>query len=260
MGLVLLLAIFANLLPLADPGVRVGAARLMPFHGHSADFWLGTDTYGRSVLARLVYGARASLLVATVSTVLGCVVGGILGLVAGYFRGPFDVVMGFLTDTLLAFPGLIMLLALAAAIGPGEKTLIIGLTLIAIPLVARVSRANTIRFASREFVETAQVLGARPGRVLYRELAPNVLPPVLGYSVIVMATLIVAEAALSFLGVGIRPPTPSWGVMIADGQFELYDNPQLVVIPALVLFITVYMLNNIGEWIRGHFDISESKI
>jgi peptide/nickel transport system permease protein len=259
-GLVLLLAIFADLLPIADPNVNIGRSRMHPFDSFQLNEILGTDANGRSVLSRLIFGARTSLLVSTASVLFGLVIGGAIGLVAGYLRGLMDRVVGLLTDTLLAFPGLIILLALAATMGPGIRTLVIGLTLVAVPQFARVGRANAIRSANREFVQAARLMGAKPRRVLSREILPNIVPPLLAYAVVVIATLIVAEASLSYLGVGIRPPAPSWGGMISDGQDELRRNPQLVLIPSAVLFITVYAFNLIGDWARSKFDIGDSKL
>lgn len=259
-GVVLLLAVLASLLPLPDPTVNTGSSRILPFTDWTLSHVLGTDANGRSVLSRLIFGARASLAVSFASVVVGVLVGGAIGMIAGYLRGPVDSVIGLLTDGALAFPGLIVLLAFAATIGPGISTLIIGLTFIAIPQFVRISRANTIRFADREFVHAAELVGAKRSRIMFKELLPNVVPSLLAYAVIVLATLIVAESSLSYLGVGIRPPAPSWGRMIADGQRELHRHAALALVPALTLLITVYALNLIGDWARSKFDVGDSRL
>lgn len=258
--LIIVLAIVANLLPISDPTVQVAQPRLHPFVQWTPDTILGTDRNGRSILSRLIFGARASLTVSVLSVILGFFIGGAIGLIAGYVRGATDKGIGIVTDAALAFPALIAMLALAATMGPGIPTLIVGLTFVAVPQMVRIARANTIRFGGREFVQAAELMGASRFRILVRELLPNVVPTLFGYSVIVMATLIVTEAALSYLGVGIRPPAPSWGSMIADGQGELSRHPHQVLIPALTLLITVYSLNVIGDWARSKFDVGESRL
>jgi peptide/nickel transport system permease protein len=257
-GLVVLLALLANVLPLPDPAVDRGHGASGPFRDW-ADV-LGTDRLGRSQLSRLIFGARVSLAVGTASAVLGMIIGGAIGVLAGYSRRKFDAVVGILTDSFLAFPALILLIALTAVLSPSIPTLIIGLSLVSLPSFIRLTRANTLRFVNREFVLAARAVGAKPGRIVLRELVPNVIAPVAAYLPLVTATLIIAESSLSFLGLGIRPPTPSWGTMIADGQESLRTRPFLVFVPAAILFITVFAINTIGEWLRSRFDSRQSKL
>jgi peptide/nickel transport system permease protein len=215
---VLFCAIFANLLPLADPNAAIAKGATPPFH--SWPQFLGTDSLGRSVTSRLVYGARVSLAVGVLSALFGLVVGVSLGMWAGTKRWANHVI-GLCTDSLLAFPGIVLLLALGAAMGPGYKPLIIGLTLFSIPAFVRLSRANTNSVKHREYVEAARLIGAGTGTVLVREILPTVLRPVAAYAVVVLGALMVAEASVSFLGLGVVPPTPSWGGMIAAGQVQM---------------------------------------
>lgn len=251
-------ALTAQWLPIPDPDIAVGAARMPPFTDWSQP--LGTDGLGRSILSRSIYGAQASLAVGLFSVIVGMLVGGALGLIAGYFRGKLDAVIGTLADAMLAFPGLILILAIAAVLGPGTGTVVLGLGLISLPTFLRITRANTMRYEGREFVQAARLIGARSGRVIVKEVIPNILPPLVAYAVIVMATLITTEAALSFLGLGLRPPTPSWGSAIADGRFDLADAPFLVFIPAAILTLTVFSFNLVGDRIRSLLDSSQAKI
>jgi peptide/nickel transport system permease protein len=251
--LVTLAAIFADLLPL--PGYQAPAAppRTGPFQDW--DVPLGTDGLGRDILSRLVYGARASLAVSLVAVSVGVVIGGAAGLVAGFYRGGVDRVAQVFADTILAMPALVLLLALAALFNPSLTTLIGGLTVVSIPAIFRIARANTMRFVSAEFVLMARALGARTRRILGRELLPNVAIPVAAYTFLVVAVLIVAEGSLSFLGLGIPPPTPTWGGMIASGQRELDKHPYMVLFPSVVMFATVFSLNVVGDWLRGRLDV-----
>ncbi|MEU4435226.1 ABC transporter permease [Nocardia rhamnosiphila] len=246
-------AIFADLLPLASYSIPVGPPRQPPQLG-SLDLLAGTDNLGRSLLSRCVYGAQVSLLVGTVAALLGSALGASIGMLGGYFQKRTDGGIRLLGDTMLAFPPLILLMALTAVFTPGLRTLMVGLSLIIIPSFIRLARANTLTWTAREFVLAARNMGAGHGRILGREILPNVLPPLLAYLPVVMAALIVAEGSLSFLGLGIPPPTPSWGGMISDGKDSLAGAPHLVFVPATVIFCTVFALNQAGDHLRGRFD------
>ncbi|PXW36152.1 UNVERIFIED_CONTAM: peptide/nickel transport system permease protein [Williamsia faeni] len=249
LGLMIFAAITADLLPLPDPAKIGDEFSAVPFS--SWEHVLGTDSLGRDVLSRCIYGARVSMIVAIGSTLIAMVIGVTCGLVAGYFRGPVDRALSLVINFLLSFPALIFLIALVAAMGPSLTTLLIGLSLLGIPNFARVARANTIAFADREFVTAAKALGAGPFRVLRRELLANVMLPVMSLALVVMATLVVAEGSLSFLGLGIPPPTPSWGGMLAAGRESLSTDPHLMFVPAAFFFLTVYSFNVLGDWVRG---------
>ncbi|MGC7101498.1 ABC transporter permease [Amycolatopsis lurida] len=251
--LVIGMALFADLLPLASYATPVGSPRMTPAAG-SLDLLLGTDNLGRSILARIVHGARVSLLVGAIAGLIGFLVGGLLGMLAGYFGRRFDAVVRLVADAMLAFPPLILLLALSSILTPSVRTLLLGLTLLVVPTFIRLSRANTLAWSAREFVLAARNMGAGHRRILARELLPNVLPSLAAYLPIVMAALIVAEGSLSFLGLGIPPPQPSWGGMISDGKDAIADYPHLVFVPALVIFLTVFSLNVAGDHLRHRFD------
>ncbi|MET7335391.1 ABC transporter permease [Nonomuraea sp. NPDC005650] len=251
--LIIALAAIVSLLPLADYTVPVGTSRLTPQFG-SPDLLFGTDNLGRSILSRSLYGARVSMVVGVVAGLTGCLIGMVLGLLAGYLGGRTDWFISFLADAMLAFPPLILLLALASILIPSVTTILIGLSLVTVPTFIRLARANTIAWASREFVRAAKNMGAGNARILTKEILPNLLPGIGAYLPIVVAALIVAEGSLSFLGLGIPSPTPSWGGMINDGKDAIATSPHIVFIPAAVIFFTVFSLNQVGDHLRTRFD------
>jgi peptide/nickel transport system permease protein len=252
-GLVILLAALADVLPLQ------GYAQISNVHRQPPGFrwmeFLGTDDAGRSELSRVIFGLRASLLLGLGAVVLATIAALALGIVAGYMRGWFERLFDLLTDSLLAFPPLLFLLAVSAAARPSYKTLVISLSFIVFPTLARVVRANTLVYANREFVLAARALGASTARITVRELLPNVVLPALSVSFISVAAIIVAEGSLSFLGAGIPPPTPSLGGMIASGRQALSTSAHQVFVPGIVLLLTVYSLLVIGERARATFGV-----
>lgn len=254
LGLIVLLATFANILPIPAFDEIAGPARLAPgFHG-SFDLVLGTDQVGRSLLSRLIFGAQVSLVVGVAAAAIGVTCGIIIGLIAGYFRGKIDWVVTLFADVILSFPVLVLLLAITAIFSPSITTILIGLAVAGTPTFIRLTRANTMAWASRDFVRAAKNMGASNARILFREILPNVVPSIAAYVPLVIAALIVAEGSLSFLGLGVPPPTPSWGGMINSGAGQLRTEPYLVFVPAIVLFLTVFSLNQAGEHLRLKFD------
>lgn len=254
---ILLASLTADWLPLKDAFSNDYAAASA---GPSADYWLGADALGRDVLARLVLGARVSLLVGVSAVVLGMLVGSSLGVLAGYLRGRFERVVTSLTDALLAFPALVLLLGLTAVLGRTVVNITIGLALVSIPAFVRLARASTLQVAGHEYVTAAVSAGARRGRIIWREIVPNVAPATLAYAFIIVAVVIVAEGSLSFIGLGAPPPTPTWGAMIAEGRSELESAPHITLIPSAALFLTVFAFNVIGDRLRGRFDVKEGAL
>ncbi|MFN5667758.1 ABC transporter permease [Bradyrhizobium sp.] len=251
MVLVFAVAIFADLLPLPSPTDMDMLERRGP---RSAEHWLGTDGLGRDELSRLIYGARISLIVGLCAPMIGVTIGGALGILAGYFRGRFESIVVGSMDVLLAFPPLILALAVTAYLGQSIFNLTCILGVLGIPAFMRVARAATLTLARREFVIAAQALGATHARILLRELLPNVLLPLLAFFLLGVAVTIVVEGSLSFLGLGVPPPISSWGSMIGEGRESLDVAPMLAFIPAIAMFLTVLSFNLIGDTIRALTD------
>jgi peptide/nickel transport system permease protein len=244
-------AAFADLLPLPSPTDMDMLERRAPV---SALHWLGTDGLGRDELARLIYGARVSLIVGVCAPVIGITIGGALGMLAGYFRGRFETLVVGSMDVLLAFPPLVFALAVTAYLGQSILNLTCILGVLGIPAFMRVARAATLGLARREFVVAAQALGATHARILLRELLPNVILPLFAFFLLGVAVTIVVEGALSFLGLGVPPPTASWGGMIGEGRESLEIAPRLAFFPALALFLTVLSFNLVGDTLRALTD------
>ena len=224
---------------------------------------LGTDQLGKSILVQSIRGARISLIVGLGAVGIGLAVGSVIGLSAGYFRGVTESTFNILTDSILAFPALILLFSIVAIFGGSVLVITLALSVLSIPTIGRLSRANTLTFAAREFVTAAKAMGASNRRILFREIMPNVALPLASYAFIIVAVLIVAEASLSFLGVGISPiTTPTWGNMISEGRDPnlLEDAPHIVFVPGVLMFLTVLSLNRIGESLRALWDPREAKL
>jgi peptide/nickel transport system permease protein len=251
MILVFAVALLADVLPLPSPTDMDMLERRAPI---SAEHWLGTDGLGRDELSRLIYGARISLVVGLCAPVIGLSIGGALGMLAGYFRGRFESFVVGSMDVLLAFPPLILALAVTAYLGQSILNLTFILGVLGIPAFMRVARAATLTLARREFVIAAQALGASHARILLRELLPNVMLPLLAFFLLGVAVTIVAEGALSFLGLGVPPPISSWGSMIGEGRESLDVAPQLAFIPAIAMFLTVLAFNLVGDTLRALTD------
>lgn len=251
MILVFAIAIFADVLPLPSPTDMDMLEKRAPF---SFAHWLGTDRLGRDELSRLVYGARISLVVGLCAPVIGVVLGGALGMLAGYFRGRFESLMVGSMDVLLAFPPLILALAVTAYLGQSVFYLTCILGALSIPAFMKVARAATLTLARREFVIAAQALGATHARILLRELLPNVMLPLSAFFLLGVAVIIVVEGALSFLGLGVPPPISSWGSMIGEGRESLDIAPRLAFIPAIAMFLTVLSFNLVGDTLRALTD------
>jgi peptide/nickel transport system permease protein len=244
-------AIFADVLPLASPTDMDMLERRASF---SPSHWLGTDGLGRDELSRVIYGARISLVVGICAPIIGLVLGGALGMLAGYFRGRFESLVVGSMDVLLAFPPLILALAVTAFLGQSILHLTFILGVLGVPAFMRVARAATLTLARREFVIAAQALGATHARILLRELLPNVMLPLFAFFLLGVAVTIVAEGALSFLGLGVPPPISSWGSMIGEGRESLDIAPRLAFIPALAMFLTVLSFNLVGDTLRALTD------
>jgi len=256
-ALMVLFMLTASVLPLPSTEKPVGPPRIPPFWGEGPLF--GTDAIGRDVLSRLIHGAQISMLVGLGATAIAVVVGVSLGLISAYARGAVEWVINVVIDAVLAFPPLLLLMSLAAVITPGVGPLVFSLGLLFAPAFARLARSAAVSQMQRDYVTASRTLGASHWRILTRELLPNVIQPVISYAVVVLALLIVIEGSLSFLGVGVPPPAPSWGSMIAQGKDQLRIAPYLIVLPSLMIFFTVFSFNAIGDWARRRVSAGEGK-
>jgi len=250
-GIILVLALAADLLALPSPTDMDMLEKRMP---PSAAHWLGTDNLGRDMLARLIFGARISLTVGVASPLIGLILGGTLGMLAGYLRGRLETIIVASVDVLLAFPPLVLALALTAYLGQTVANLTYIIGILSIPAFTRVARASTLSIANREFVVAARALGATEARILVRELLPNVILPLVAFFLLAVAVTIVVEGALSFLGLGVPPPAPSWGGMIGEGRESLEIAPRIAFLPAGAMFLSVLAFNIVGDTLRAITD------
>lgn len=247
----------AQWLPIDDPDALDIGGMLQPPNGES---WLGTDGTGRDMFARIIYGARVSVVVSLAAVTIGMVVGGTLGMTVGFFRGRFETIVMALVDVILAFPGLVLLLALVAFVGQNLTAIAVVIGFLSIPVYTRVARANTLSVAQREFILAARAMGATRSRLLISEVLPNVVLPVMAYGLVAMGVIIILEGSLAFLGLSVQPPTATWGGMIAEGKRHLRTAPYVAMIPAFVMFLTVLSLNFVGDRLRGRFDVREGNV
>ena len=253
-----LVAIFAPMLGLSSPIRGDLMARLAP------PTWTGlfspgahplrTDEVGRDILSRIVHGSRLTLMIAATAVILGGVIGTFLGIAAGYYRGVVDRVLMRLVDIQLALPLMLLALLVVAALGPSFNNLIIVLALTSWIRYARIIRGQVLALREREFVQSAHAIGASTLRIMLRHILPNVLTPALVVATLELARIIIMDAALSFLGLGVQPPNPSWGRMLADGRVYISTAWWIVTFPGLAILLTVLSVNLLGDWLRDYFD------
>jgi peptide/nickel transport system permease protein len=249
--LIIIAAVFAPWLAPHDPLQQNIAYRLEP---PSAEFWLGTDSYGRDVLSRLIYGTRVSLLVGFVAILIAMAIGSSLGVLAGYIGGLFDRLVMGLVDVLLSFPTLVLGLMIAAMLGASLQNLIIAIAITEIAPFVRVARAPTIALKQRDFIEAGRALGYSPLRLMGVHVVPNMISDVVVLGSLWMASAIRTEASLSFIGLGVPPPTATWGSMIREGFENILDAWWLTVFPSLAILLTVLALNLLGDALRDAID------
>jgi len=249
--IVVVAAILAPVLAPFDPNDQNILEKL---RAPTLEHWLGTDSFGRDTLSRLIYGARISLIIGVVSTLAAMVIGTAIGMLAGWHGGRLDTVTMQAMDVLLAFPSLILGLILVAMLGPSMVNIIIAIALTSIPPFARIARAPTIAVQEREFVDAGRALGYSDTRILIVHILPNILPEILVMGSLWLANAIRTEASLAFVGLGMKPPTATWGGMIREGFENILDAWWLAVFPSLAILLTVLALNLLGDALRDAID------
>jgi peptide/nickel transport system permease protein len=222
--------------------------------GGSLDYLLGTDNTGRDILSRIIYGARISLLVGFLAVGLAGTVGTVLGLFAAYFEGWVDALIMRIVDIQMSVPSILLALILSAAIGPGLTTVIMVIMIVYWTYYARLVRSEVLSVKTRDFVSLARVVGCSDRRIVFRHILPNVVNSIVVLATVQLGTVIIFEATLSFLGLGVQPPTPAWGSMLADGRTYVGSAWWLSVFPGLAITLTVLSVNLFGDWLRVHWD------
>jgi peptide/nickel transport system permease protein len=244
-------AIFAPALAPADPARQSLEDKRMP---PGPKYLLGADEFGRDIASRLIYGSRIALMVGLVSVLIALVLGTVLGTVAGYAGGAVDEVLMRALDVLLAFPYLLLAIAIVSAMGPGLQNTILAVGIWAAPGFARVIRGSVLAIKEQEYVQAARAVGAGTGRIVVRHVLPNCISILIVYSALYMASAILLEAALSFLGLGVQPPTPSWGLMVSTGRDFITLAPHIATLPGLAIAVTVLGFNLLGDGLRDALD------
>ncbi|NDV01174.1 ABC transporter permease [Pseudoroseicyclus tamaricis] len=248
---IILLAIFAPFVATHDLTQMDMPNR---FSGPSAEHWLGTDNFGRDLWSRLVYGARISVTIAIIAVTLSAIIGTVIGLVAGYFGGWVDLLLMRLTDIFLGFPPLVLVLAVVAVVGPGLLNVALSLVIVSWTEYARVVRSTTLSLREQNFVLAARAIGASPARILWREVLPNSLGPIIVLASLGLGTAIIWESALSFLGFGLPPPAPTWGWSLSYGTRFMREDPWMSIISGAAIMVTVLGFNLLGDGLRDLLD------
>ncbi|MGC1419777.1 MAG: ABC transporter permease [Acidimicrobiales bacterium] len=257
-GLNLIGAIFANVLPLVNPLTQNYS---LIDAGPSLHHFFGTDDLGRDIFSRVVYGSRVSISAGVGAMIIGFGVGAPLGMLTAYRRGRFDQIVTTIMYAVLAFPAIVATIAVLSFWTPRDLfKIIIVIGVASIPIIYRVIRAATLSIATKEFVVAAKVQGASDRRIIFRELLPNIAPLLVSFVLIGIATVVTIEGALAFLGLSVNPPTPSWGNMINEARDVMAQNPWLVIFPSAAMCLFLLSLNFIGDRLRSHFDVTDVKL
>lgn len=247
----ILVALFAPLLAPYDPFEIDLKNKLVP---PSADHWMGTDDKGRDILSRIIFGSRLSMGVGFASVAFGALFGIILGLVAGYYGKWVDSVIMRMMDVMLAFPGILLALAIISALGPSLINVTIAVGAFSVPLFARIVRGSTLEVKRLEYIDAIRSLGANDATIIFKHIFPNILSPIIVQATLRLATAILSAAGLSFLGLGAQPPSPEWGTMLSNGRDFLFSAPYIALFPGLAISILVLGFNIFGDGLRDAFD------
>ncbi|QPC83273.1 ABC transporter permease [Phototrophicus methaneseepsis] len=249
--LMILLTTLAPVISTYDPIELNPRARLQP---PSAEHLFGTDDFGRDVFTRVLYGGRLSLQVGLISVAIACTIGTTLGILAGYYGGIVDLIIMRLMDVMLAFPGILLALAIVAVLGKSLPNVMIAVGISTIPVFTRIVRGTTLSVKQSDFIVAARALGANNGRIMFRHVLPNVITPIIVVATNGVAGAIISGAALSFLGLGAQPPTPEWGIMLSEGRVYLRAAAWITTFPGLAIMVTVLSINLLGDGLRDALD------
>jgi peptide/nickel transport system permease protein len=251
--LLVLAAVFADVIADYDT-VVIKQNVAIRLQGPSAAHWFGTDEFGRDIFARIVHGARISLMVGLVAVSIALALGGTLGAIAGYFGGAVDNIIMRIMDIFLSIPILLLAIMIVSALGSSMLNLMIAIGISSMPTFARVTRASVLSVKDQDYIEAARAIGATNRKIILRHILPNCLAPIIVQATLRVATAILSTASLSFIGLGIQPPAPEWGAMLSSGRSYIRDAPHIVVIPGLVIMITILALNLLGDGLRDALD------
>ncbi|WP_339292196.1 nickel transporter permease [Paenibacillus sp. FSL W8-0187] len=249
--LMILVAIFGPLLTQYDPTkVDYSTKLLKP----SADHWFGTDHNGRDIFTRIIHGMRLTLSVGFISVIIGAAFGVVLGIISGYYGGKWDALIMRMTDVMLAFPGILLALAVVSVLGKNLFNVIIAVSIFSIPTFARVVRGSTLAVRKLEYIDAMRSLGASDGRIIFGHILPNITSPIIVQATLRIAVAILTASGLSFLGLGAQPPTPEWGAMLNDGRNYIMDHPHVALFPGLSIVFVVIAFNLLGDGLRDVLD------
>ena len=250
-GLFLVLALTAPVITPYDPIVQ---ELLLRRQAPSAEHWLGLDDLGRDILSRIIYGSRFSLQVGVVSVSLAILVGAIIGAASGYLGGWVDTLVMRFMDIMLAFPALLLAIAIVTILGPGLLNMLYAIAIVSIPAYARIVRASVLTVKEQDYILAARCIGVPPLRLLFRDVFPNCLTPLIVQGTLGIGTAILDAAGLSFLGLGAQPPKPEWGAMLGQGRFSMFTAPHIVIFPGIAIMLTVLGFNLLGDGMRDALD------
>ncbi|SDC70080.1 ABC transporter permease [Shouchella lonarensis] len=253
-SLIILLGILAIIGPYIAPQSLNEQNFAVKLQGPSAEFWFGTDAFGRDVLSRILHGMSITFIIGFGSVALAGIVGTTFGIISGYYGGKTDTIIMRIVDVFLAFPGIILALAIVATLGPGLENVIYAIAIGSFPVFARIARGSTLAVKKLEYIDAVKALGASDTRIIIKHILPNVLSPLIVQTTLSIATGVLAAAGLSFLGLGAQPPSPEWGAMLNAGRSYMYDAPHLTYAPGIAIALFVLAFNIFGDGLRDALD------